>query len=98
RYGLKTFPLSGMSPESEATAADLKDFVDFIKNNKIKTIYSEEMVDPKLANTLAEEAGAQVLIFSPIEGLTSQETLDGITYLDKMNENVQNLRIGLECQ
>lgn len=98
RYGLKTFPLSGVSPESEATAADLKDFVDFIKNNKIKIIYSEEMVDPKLANTLAEEAGAQVLIFSPIEGLTSQETLDGITYLDKMNENVQNLRIGLECQ
>jgi len=98
RYGLKTFPLSGMSPESEATAADLKDFVDFIQNNEIRTIYSEEMVDPKLATTLAEEAGAQVLIFSPIEGLTSQETLDGITYLDKMNENVQNLKIGLECQ
>lgn len=98
RYGLKTFPLSGVSPESEATAVDLKEFVDFIKKNEINTIYSEEMVDPKLATTLAEEAGAQVLIFSPLEGLTNQETLDGITYLDKMNENVQNLKIGLECQ
>jgi zinc transport system substrate-binding protein len=98
RYGLKTFPLSGISPESEATAADLKKFVDFIQKDKIKTIYSEELVDPKLATTLAEEAGAQVLIFSPLEGLTNQETKDGITYLDKMNENVQNLKIGLECQ
>lgn len=98
RYGLKTFPLSGVSPESEATATDLKEFVDFIQKNKIKTIYSEEMVDPKLATTLAEEANAQVLIFSPLEGLTNQEMLDGITYLDKMSENVQNLKVGLECQ
>jgi len=98
QYGLKTLPLSGISPESEVTAADLKKFVDFIQKNEIKTIYSEELVDPKLAATLAEEAGAQVLIFSPLEGLTNQETKDGTTYLDKMNENVQNLKIGLECQ
>lgn len=98
RYGLKTFPLSGVSPESEATAADLKEFVDFIQKNEIKIIYSEELVDPKLATTLAEGANAQVLIFSPLEGLTNQETLHGITYLDKMNENVQNLKIGLECK
>jgi len=98
RYGLKTFPLSGISPESEVTAADLREFVDFIQKNKIKKIYSEEMVDPKLATTLAEESDAQVLIFSPLEGLTDKEMIDGVTYLDKMSENVQNLKIGLECQ
>jgi zinc transport system substrate-binding protein len=98
RYGLQVFPLSGVSPESEVTATDLREFVDFIQKNEIKTIYSEEMVDPKLANTLAEEANAQVLIFSPLEGLTDKEMMDGITYLDKMSENVQNLKIGLECQ
>ena len=98
RYGLKTMQLSGISPESEVTATDLKKFIDFIKKNEIKTIYTEELVDPKLATTLAEEAGTQVLIFSPLEGLTNQETIDGVTYLNKMNENVQNLKIGLECQ
>lgn len=98
RYGLQVFPLSGVSPESEVTATDLREFVDFIQKNEIKTIYSEEMVDPKLANTLAEEANAQVLIFSPLEGLTDEEMMDGITYLDKMSENVQNLKIGLECK
>lgn len=98
RYGLQVFPLSGVSPESEVTATDLREFIDFILLNEIKIIYSEEMVDPKLANTLAEEANAQVLIFSPLEGLTDKEMMDGITYLDKMNENVQNLKIGLECQ
>ncbi|HEY8109831.1 MAG TPA: zinc ABC transporter substrate-binding protein, partial [Candidatus Nitrosotenuis sp.] len=98
RYGLKVFPLSGVSPESEVTATDLREFVDFIQKNEITTIYSEEMVDPKLANTLAEEANAQVLIFSPLEGLTDKEMMNDITYLDKMDENVQNLKIGLECQ
>ncbi|MBI5146126.1 MAG: zinc ABC transporter substrate-binding protein [Thaumarchaeota archaeon] len=97
QYRLKTFPLSGISPESEVTATDLREFVDFIQKNEIKTIYSEEMVDPKLATTLAEEANAQVLIFSPLEGLTDKEMMDGSTYLDKMSENVQNLKIGLEC-
>lgn len=98
RYELKVFPLSGVSPESEVTAADLREFVDFIQENKIKTIYSEDLVDPKLADTLAEEANAQVLIFSPLEGLTDREMMNGLTYVDKMNENVQNLKIGLECQ
>lgn len=98
RYGLQVFPLSGVSPESEVTATDLREFVDFIQKNEITTIYSEEMVDPKLANTLAEEANAQVLIFSPLEGLTDKEMMNDITYLDKMDENVQNLKIGLECQ
>lgn len=98
RYGLNVFPLSGVSPESEATAAELKEFIDFVKENKIKVIYSEELVDPKLSQTLADEAGAQVLTFSPIEGLTNSELESGMTYLQKMEQNLENLKVGLECQ
>jgi zinc transport system substrate-binding protein len=98
RYGLTTFPLSGISPESEATAAEIKEFIDFVKEKQIKIIYSEELVDPKLANILANEAGAQVLIFSPLEGLTNEELKNGMTYLTKMEQNLANLKVGLECQ
>jgi zinc transport system substrate-binding protein len=98
RYGLSVFPLSGVSPESEATAAELKQFVDFIKENQIKVIYSEELIDPKLAQTLANEAGAQVLTFSPIEGLTNEELQNSMTYIQKMEQNLENLKVGLECQ
>lgn len=97
RYGLNVFPLSGISPESEATAAELQQFVDFIKENQIKVIYSEELIDPKLAQTLANEVGAQVLTFSPIEGLTNEELQNNMTYLQKMEQNLESLKVGLEC-
>ncbi len=98
RYGLMVFPLSGVSPESEATAAELREFVDYVKENQIKVIYAEELVDPKLAQTLANEAGTQMLIFSPLEGLTNEELQNGMTYIQKMEQNLENLKVGLECQ
>jgi zinc transport system substrate-binding protein len=98
RYGLNVFPLSGVAPESEATAAELKEFVDFVKEHQIKVIFSEDLVDPRLAQVLADEADAQVIILSPLEGLTNEDLAAGKTYLSKMEENLENLKVALECQ
>ncbi|MGQ0771276.1 MAG: metal ABC transporter solute-binding protein, Zn/Mn family [Nitrososphaerota archaeon] len=98
RYGLQIFALSGVAPESEATATELKEFVDFVKKNDIKVIFAEDLVDPRLAEVLAEEAGVQVMVFSPLEGLTDEDLAAGKTYIIKMEENLQNLRMALDCQ
>ncbi|MEW6044460.1 MAG: metal ABC transporter substrate-binding protein [Thermoproteota archaeon] len=98
RYDIKTFALSGIAPESEATASELRETVDYIKENDINVIFAEDLIDPKLVNVLADEAGAQVLMLSPLEGLTKEELASGITYIDKMEENLQNIKIALECQ
>lgn len=98
RYEIKTFALSGVAPESEATAKELREIIDFVKENKINVIFAEELIDPKLANVLADEAGAQVLILSPLEGVSKEDLAKGTTYLDKMEENLQNIKIALECQ
>lgn len=98
RYGLHVFPLSGIDPESEPTAADLKEFIDYVKENSIKVVFSEELIDPKLANVLADEAGIQVMVFSPIEGLSTNDIAAGKTYVTKMEENLDGLKIALECQ
>ncbi|MDC8437990.1 MAG: metal ABC transporter substrate-binding protein [Candidatus Nitrosotenuis sp.] len=98
RYDLNVFPLSGIAPESEATASEIKDFIDFVKKHDIKVIFSEELVDPRLADVLADEAGAKVMVFSPMEGLSEEDIKAGKTYLDKMEENLDNLKVGLECQ
>ncbi|MEM2159701.1 MAG: zinc ABC transporter substrate-binding protein [Candidatus Nitrosotenuis sp.] len=97
RYGIKIHALSGITPESEATANDLKQIIDYVKENQIKVIFAEELVDPKLAQVLADEAGAQILILSPLEGITQKEQQMGISYLDKMEENLANIKIALEC-
>lgn len=65
----------------------------------LDTIYSEELVDSRLANVIAQEIrNGKVLVLSPIEGVNKEEQKSGIGYLDKMNENIENLRLGLECK
>jgi zinc transport system substrate-binding protein len=65
----------------------------------IDTIYSEELVDSRLANVIAQEIpNGRVLLLSPIEGVSKEEQNVGIGYLDKMNENIENLRLGLKCK
>ena len=61
RYDIHIMALSGMTPDSEASAAEIAEFVDFVKDNDIKVIFSEELVDPRLAEVIAEETNAQVM-------------------------------------
>ena len=98
RYGLKIMALGGLAPDSEASAAEIAEFVDFVKDNDIKVIFAEELVDPRLAEVIADEAGAEVLLFSPIEALAQDEVGQNITYIDKMEKNLDALKVALECQ
>ena len=98
RYDLKIMALSGVAPDSEASAAEIAKFVDFVKGNDIKVIFAEELVDPRLAQVIADEAGAEVLLFSPIEALAQDEVGQNVTYIDKMEKNLDALKVALECQ
>ena len=98
RYGLKIMALSGIAPDSEASAAEIAEFVNFVKDNDIKIIFAEELVDPRLAQVIADEAGAEVLLFSPIEALAQDEAGQNITYIDKMEKNLDALKVALECR
>ena len=98
RYDIHIMALSGMTPDSEASAAEIAEFVDFVKDNDIKVIFSEELVDPRLAEVIADEAGAEVLLFSPLEALTLDEVGKNVSYIDKMEDNLDSLKVALECQ
>lgn len=98
RYDFKIMALGGLAPDSEASAAEIAEFVDFVRDNDIKVIFAEELVDPRLAQVIADEAGAEVLLFSPIEALTQDEVGQNITYIDKMEKNLDALKVALECQ
>ncbi len=98
RYDLKVMALGGIAPDSEATAAEIAEFVDFVRQNDIKVIFAEELVDPRLAEVIADEAGAEVLMFSPIEALSPEEIGKDVTYIDKMEQNLNSLKMALECQ
>lgn len=98
RYGLKQHSIQGISPEGEVLPQKIQEIIELAKNLGINVVYSEELVDPRFAEVIAQEIpNGRVLILSPIEGIDSEEQAAGIGYLDKMRENVANLKMGLKC-
>ncbi|WP_299291702.1 zinc ABC transporter substrate-binding protein [Nitrosopumilus sp.] len=98
RYDLKVMALGGLAPRAEATGAEIKEFVDFVRENDVKVIFNEELVDPRLAEIIAEESGAKVMLFSPLEALAPEEVGKNISYIEKMEQNMDSLKVALECQ
>lgn len=98
RYGLTVVPVMGLAPESEPSPAQLAAIVKFARQKKVKYIFLEPLVSPKLAETLAREVGARTLVLNPIEGITPEEQAAGKGYLALMEENLKNLRTALECR
>jgi len=98
RYRLNQVPVLGIAPESEPSPADLARLVRFARQARVKYIFFETLVSPKLAETLAREVGAKTLVLNPVEGLTKEEQAAGKDYLVLMRENLANLRTALECR
>lgn len=99
RYGLKQHSIQGILPEGEVLPQRIQEIVELARDLGINIVYSEELVDPRFAEVIAQEIpNGRVLILSPIEGIDSEEQAVGIDYLYKMRENIANLKIGLQCQ
>lgn len=88
-YGLKQVAVTGISPEDEPTAAQLKKIADFVKAHGIKTILFEGKTTPKVAETLARETGTKTDTIYTLENLTEEEAKMG--YINLMEHNLQTL-------
>ena len=98
RYGLTQHSLQGISPEGEILPQKLQEIIQLSHTLGINIIYSEELVDPRAAQVIANEIpNGKVLILSPIEGVKIEEQKAGIGYLDKMKQDLVNLKMGLQC-
>ncbi len=97
-YGLNQVPIAGLSTEEEPSTKQLAEVADFAKNHGVKYIFFESLVSPKLAETLAKEVGAQTLVLDPIEGLSKDDINARKNYFTVMQQNLNNLKIALNCQ
>lgn len=96
-YGLTQVGILGLSPEAEPDPRRLAELRDLVEREGVTTIFAEELVSPKVAETLASEAGVRVAVLDPIESLTDEEEKAGEDYLSQMRENLDTLRKALDC-
>jgi zinc transport system substrate-binding protein len=97
-YGLEQVPLTGLSPETEPSAKAIERLVAEVKEGGATTVFFETLVSPRLAQTVAREAGAKAAVLNPLEGLTKEELDTGADYFSVMRENLAALRTALGCR
>jgi len=83
------------SSQAEPSVSKVAEVIDFIKQNNIPCIYHEELSDPKVAKSIAKETNTECLLFSTAHNVTKSEFDSGVTFLDIMYMNLENLKKGL---
>ncbi len=95
-YGLNQMGIEGIDPDSEPDPARMAEIQDFVKTNNVKIIFSENLVSPKVAQTIADATGAKMETLNPLEGLTDDQLAAGDDYFSVMRQNLQILKAALE--
>jgi zinc transport system substrate-binding protein len=96
-YGLSQEAISGLQPDAEPTPERIADLEQLVQEEGVTTIFSEQLVSPEVAQTLADEAGVQVATLNTLEGLTPDEVEAGDDYASVMRTNLETLRGALDC-
>ncbi|MEW6423125.1 MAG: zinc ABC transporter substrate-binding protein [Bacillota bacterium] len=96
RYGLEQIGVMGLAPESEPDPRRMKEIIEVCREHKVKYIFFEALVSPRLAEAVAREAGVRTLVLNPIGNLTPEQQAAGAGYLELMMENLENLKTALE--
>jgi len=94
-YGLNQTAIEGLSPDSEPDPARVAQIIDFARERAVRVIFFEELVSPKVAQSIAAQVGAGTDVLSPIEGLTDEETAAGDDYFSVMRRNLKALTSAL---
>jgi zinc transport system substrate-binding protein len=98
RYHLEQQGIAGVAPDQEPDADRLGDLADLVRREGVTTIFTEELVSPKVANALAREAGGvKTETLNPLEGLTEREQRRGDGWASVMRANLTKLAGALGC-
>ena len=98
RYGLAYVSAYGGSPDSEPTARALTELEKQLRKYDVRYIYFEELITPRVAEIIAKETGASLLKLHGAHNVSKEELVQGVTFISIMEQNLQNLKVGLECQ
>ncbi|MBX2856599.1 MAG: zinc ABC transporter substrate-binding protein, partial [Rhodobacteraceae bacterium] len=93
-YGLTFLAPQGLSTESEASAKNVAQLIEQIREHDIKAVFVENITDPRLLARIAEESGA-VIGGTLYPGALSGADGPAPTYLDMMRHNAKTLSAAL---
>lgn len=94
-YNLTQMGIEGLSADDEPDPKQMSEVINFAKKHKVKTIFFEELVSPKVAKTIAKETGASAKMLNPLEGLSNKKIKAGEDYFSVMRQNLSAIKEAL---
>lgn len=96
-YGLDyRAAFSGCSTDTEPSARTIAYLIDKVRDEQIPVVYYLELSSHRVSEIIGEETGAEALLLHSCHNVTRAELEGGVTYVDLMRQNIENLRKGLD--
>jgi zinc transport system substrate-binding protein len=90
-YGLNQHTvLKSIDPLSDPSPRDIMEVINLARTLDAKVIFTEDGVNQKMSQVIADEVGSKVLVLSPLEFGDGEKT-----YLEMMVQNLDNLKEAL---
>ncbi|MDO6228091.1 zinc ABC transporter substrate-binding protein [Streptococcus infantis] len=84
RFGLNQLGIAGISPDQEPSPRQLTEIQEFVKNYKVKTIFTESNASSKVADTLVKSTGVTLKTLNPLEADPQNDK----SYLENLEDNI----------
>lgn len=95
-YGLKYYAaFPGCSTDSDVSACTMLFLINKVKENGLPAVYYIEFSAKRIAETVAEETNTETLLLHSCHTVSKEDFEGGVTYLSLMEQNLENLKIGL---
>ena len=92
-YGLDYYAaFPGCSTETEASAKTVAFLMDKVSAENIPVVFHIEFSNEKMADTICESTGAKKLLLHSCHNVTKADFDSGVSYLELMMQNVENLK------
>jgi len=88
----------GFAPDAEPTPKRLVELTHNVQKYGVRYIYYEELITPKVAETISKETGCGLLMLHGAHNITKEDMDRGVRFIPLMEKNLENLKVGLQCR
>ena len=94
RYKLEQVGIAGLDPDADPSPARIAEVSRYAREKGVTTVFFETLVSPRVAETVAREAGGRTAVLDPVEGVPDGS---GDDYYRVMRRHLEALRAALAC-
>jgi zinc transport system substrate-binding protein len=98
QYNFIYVAASNVTADAEPTPQKMVSLIEQVKAENIRYIYYEDLVAPRLAQTIARETGTGLLKLSNGHDISKEDMKSGLSFILLIENNLNTLKKGMQCR